>query len=74
VVNFSLINEEISRSWSELSGTDAKDCELFSNVADGIERIKTIASQLPPNAKVNVLVTGSLYLVGAVLQVCNIEV
>ena len=56
-----------------MSGMKDAACELRTCVADGIDSIKTLASH-HPNTHVNVLVTGSLYLVGAVLQVCKVDV
>lgn len=65
--------KQIVQMWQDMSGMQEGSCQLHTCVADGIDSIKKIASS-HPNSRVNVLVTGSLYLVGAVLQVCKVEV
>lgn len=59
--------------WQELSGMKPEACETHACVAEGVESLKKLATQ-NPTTRINVLVTGSLYLVGAVLQVCKVEV
>ncbi len=59
--------------WKSISGMPDTECKSFACVADGVQLIKDIAKS-NPTQQVNVLVTGSLYLVGAVLQVCEVEV
>lgn len=65
--------KQIGEKWQELSGMKPEACELHSCVAEGVDSLKTLAKQ-NPSTRINVLVTGSLYLVGAVLQVCKVDV
>eukprot|EP01111_Echinosteliopsis_oligospora_P010653 TRINITY_DN3373_c0_g1_i1.p1 TRINITY_DN3373_c0_g1~~TRINITY_DN3373_c0_g1_i1.p1 ORF type:complete len:598 (+),score=143.12 TRINITY_DN3373_c0_g1_i1:65-1858(+) len=63
----------VKKCVEELYPLKQQDSEVFSCVSDGINRIYQLAENTP-DKKIRVLVTGSLYLVGAVLQVCNVPV